>query len=547
MTQSGALDQLFDEAQVAFNVRDWIAAIDLLEKIVRINPDYLNARELLKDAYERLAARGRYLTGLGYLDTKQWTKAIEELGAAVRGDPEHGEANAKLEDAKRRARIDRLLNEADEHCRKSEWKQAAAKLEEASELAPSSAEIKQRLDDAKAKDLYQLGVRHIEAERWQVAQECFKELEQQRPGDKNVILRLAEIKKQLEWAGLYRRAQEYEEADEWSKAIVLYDRIYSQHPDYKDVVKRLARCREQNQEGPESSSAGRGSGEQSTEDRPSLPIKWRWLSFFLALILSATLILAVCRRALHCLMCYKVSEVSFVIFSAIVTFFVSLLLKRWGKLFPPIVWEALEFAALGVAPVLCIFVVTVWFSPDPSREDCSSVLRAIAVLGPSTSALCNGDFEQEFEGWQRGGELDQSVKCDGGQCYAILGSPDYPCYYGVPVGEAWIRQTLEVPQVVSPTLSLRYRVLSYDLDIPGYDYFQVTINGEQFPERYGNHEWSEPSCDREAWDSGWQTLTLDLSAYRGKEIEISFHNVNGTQAFFNTWTYVDDVRIGGVY
>jgi len=168
-------------------------------------------------------------------------------------------------------------------------------------------------------------------------------------------------------------------------------------------------------------------------------------------------------------------------------------------------------------------------------------------LLPKVSLFCNGDFERSFKCWQYGGELDQTVKRDGDQRYAVLGNPGYPCYGGVPVGEAWIKQKVKVSsQEISPTLSLKYRVFSYDLDLPGCDYFQVAVNGELL-HQYGNYEWIEPSCDGEPWDSGWQTLTLDLSPYRGKEIEVSFHNVNGTQPYYNTWTYVDDVRIDEIH
>ncbi len=192
-------------------------------------------------------------------------------------------------------------------------------------------------------------------------------------------------------------------------------------------------------------------------------------------------------------------------------------------------------------PDLVSFLARASISEYPNLRESGIVLTP--TLKPAT--LCNGDFENSFECWQHGGEMDQAVKCDGNQCYAVLGNPDYPCHGGVPVGEAWIKQSFKVPQEISPTLSLRYRVLSYDLDLPDYDYFQVAINGEPLPQRYGNYEWSEASCDREPWDSGWQTLTLDLSVYRGEDIEVSLHNVNGTQPYYNTWTYVDDIRIAG--
>jgi hypothetical protein len=156
----------------------------------------------------------------------------------------------------------------------------------------------------------------------------------------------------------------------------------------------------------------------------------------------------------------------------------------------------------------------------------------------------NGDFEDEFAYWEHGGELNQTVQCGEDGCYALLGDPGYPCEGGVPLGEAWIKQIVRVPQAAAnPKLSLRYRVFSQDLDLPDCDYFQIAINGELLPQRYGNDEWMEPNCDRDPWNSSWKTLTVDLSGYRGEDVEVSFHNFNRTQPYFNTWTYVDDVMI----
>jgi serine/threonine protein kinase/Tfp pilus assembly protein PilF len=164
-------------------------------------------------------------------------------------------------------------------------------------------------------------------------------------------------------------------------------------------------------------------------------------------------------------------------------------------------------------------------------------------LATSTSrpaAICNGSFEDKSECWQHGGELDQTVKCDGDGCFAVLGNPDYECDGGVPVGEAWIKQSFQVPETASPTLSLRYRVFSYDLDLN--DFFQVRINGTPLGQ-FGNTDWEESDCNREAWDSGWKSVEFDLSSYSGKRVEVSLHNVNGTDVSWNTWTYVDDVEI----
>ena len=84
--------------------------------------------------------------------------------------------------------------------------------------------------------------------------------------------------------------------------------------------------------------------------------------------------------------------------------------------------------------------------------------------GSESGELCNGDFESDFECWQRGGELSQTIECDDEGCVALLGSPDYECTGGVPVGEARISQSFFVPDMANPVLSLRFRVFSQDLD-----------------------------------------------------------------------------------
>jgi hypothetical protein len=169
----------------------------------------------------------------------------------------------------------------------------------------------------------------------------------------------------------------------------------------------------------------------------------------------------------------------------------------------------------------------------------NGVWRYLLPKVPLQVLLCNGAFENNFDCWQHGGELDQSVECGGDGCFAVLGNPNYECEGGVPVGEAWIKQTVQVSQGISPTLSLRYRVFSYDLN--NYDSFLVKINGKPVGE-YGNTEWETSSCNREAWDSGWQSVEFDLHPYIGEEVELSLHDVNGEHGWWNTWAYVDDVE-----
>jgi tetratricopeptide (TPR) repeat protein len=193
----------------------------------------------------------------------------------------------------------------------------------------------------------------------------------------------------------------------------------------------------------------------------------------------------------------------------------------------------------GVGAILALIIAVYPFI----KGNLSGLVKPTPTSKPPV--LCNGAFEDNLDCWQHGGELDQAVECDGDGCFAVLGNPGYECEGGVPVGEAWINQSFQVPETVSPTLSLKYRVLSYDIltnDLDNSDFFQVRINGKSIGE-FGNTEWHKSDCTREAWDSDWQSVDFSLSPYRGERVELSLRNVNATEKWWNTWTYVDDIQV----
>lgn len=161
----------------------------------------------------------------------------------------------------------------------------------------------------------------------------------------------------------------------------------------------------------------------------------------------------------------------------------------------------------------------------------------------------NGGFEQGWRGWNHSGTLHQSICSDANFAHsdsshsALLGDPNYECKEGVPVGSAWMSQTFVVPpDMESPQLSFYYRIFSEDkFDEDRFDSFDVYIN-DTLILREGDRG-DEYGCDRPADDLGWQPHTEDLTEYKGQNITLRFENVSRPDAWFNTWTYVDDVQI----
>jgi hypothetical protein len=172
------------------------------------------------------------------------------------------------------------------------------------------------------------------------------------------------------------------------------------------------------------------------------------------------------------------------------------------------------------------------------------------------SPFTNGGFEQGTTGWTFGGDLQQHTVSTNmprnGSRSAILGGDTsvYDCNGGVPQDKsAWMYQTFTVPDTVSPTLYLYYRLYSHDkkpAQGPSVgklrDSFDVYINNERI--HRDEIDWTDSyGCALPPNDRGWQQVTYDLSGYGGQNITLRFETWNRLDNYFNTWVYVDDVTV----
>ncbi|MEJ2560295.1 MAG: hypothetical protein P8186_29585, partial [Anaerolineae bacterium] len=173
-------------------------------------------------------------------------------------------------------------------------------------------------------------------------------------------------------------------------------------------------------------------------------------------------------------------------------------------------------------------------------------------------------------GWKTGGILPHSrvrhpvwpsggTPPNGGTYAALLGSPAYGkgCSSpSVPVGQAYIKTYVNVPTGGTPYLRFDYRVRSYDwVETPEgqpWERLEVQIRNTTLA-RYGNpNQWNLRQC--RLYDSGWLQAEIDLSAYAGRTILLTFSNVSHKEtdpdypvpegmSYYNTYSYLDNIRI----
>ena len=135
----------------------------------------------------------------------------------------------------------------------------------------------------------------------------------------------------------------------------------------------------------------------------------------------------------------------------------------------------------------------------------------------------------------------------GGQYAALLGKKLDQCSPDIGstvTGKSWISQSIQVPSSGNPTLSVYYRIYTWDTfkeDKPdAYDRFEIYVAGQRkgvFGDT-GVH-----GCNKANPDLGWRQFTYNLSQFKGQTIEIKLQNVTHPDESFDTWTWVDDIQV----
>ncbi|GAB4541515.1 MAG: hypothetical protein Kow0063_32440 [Anaerolineae bacterium] len=202
------------------------------------------------------------------------------------------------------------------------------------------------------------------------------------------------------------------------------------------------------------------------------------------------------------------------------------------------------------------------WSPEISGGLGARLVFLPLVLSSSDTSIPDAVFDG-FEtgaliGWKESGILPRRVLAHpvppvngtppNGGTYALrLGSPGYGCGDTpvVPVGRASIQAYARVPASGTPYLRFDYRVLSYDTvrskTGEWWDRLEVQVDSTTLA-RYGDPDPGNLACNN-LYDSGWQQAEFNLSAYAGQRVLLTFFNENHQDGYWNTFSYLDNIRL----
>ena len=153
-------------------------------------------------------AEGLYQRALQAIEEEDWQRAFDLLNQVIKLNPERREASEKLAYAGRQARLAALYAAARRAMEGGRWQEATDELSEVLSVEPNYRDASDLLERARTahqgqdvahtvSDLYDRGVDYTEAGAWEEAARCLRQVQQLSPGYKQTQSLLAEAERHL--------------------------------------------------------------------------------------------------------------------------------------------------------------------------------------------------------------------------------------------------------------------------------------------------------------------------------------------------------------
>ena len=156
------LSSMYNKAKEAASSLEWPQAVNLFSQILKLDPDYEDARDQLAHAEIQARLAALYGAAIDALDNNRWTEAVDALSEIVGVDATYGDAAE-------------LLTQAG--------------------IALSEHKTQEHLAH-----LYQDGLAHLESEEWLKAEDCLGQVLDGDPNYQDAALLLANARRHARWA-----------------------------------------------------------------------------------------------------------------------------------------------------------------------------------------------------------------------------------------------------------------------------------------------------------------------------------------------------------
>jgi hypothetical protein len=195
-----------------------------------------------------------YTEALSAYWLEDWDKAVENFERVVKMQGDYREAGERLKESRQRAHQAGLRRRADAAQQAGDWPEAMAALEELSALLPDDRPLLDQIEHARQQkglaELYAEARQMSQVEQWQAVVNIFRRIEAIDPGyaDPEGLLgaaqeRVAALEKAESLAAQYQGAVEALDRGEWVTAEELLQQVIAAQPDHPHAARLLEKAR----------------------------------------------------------------------------------------------------------------------------------------------------------------------------------------------------------------------------------------------------------------------------------------------------------------
>lgn len=233
------LKNLYQQSETDMQKEDWLAAMNKLQKVERIFPNYEDAANRLKRCQAE-GARSLYQQAVNLGKEEEWKAASETFKQAMELNPNYLDVSKQYQSALKKDNAQYYMAEAAKAEAGQKWDRALQLYEKAMDYPQSDSNLSKKLEELKLKVGNIYFEESIALLREEKLYGSFKKIELARKYSASIQNnpRYAGHTTQL-FEALMKRANKYIEKEMWGNALVWMQKVETLNPDYPGLFQKM--------------------------------------------------------------------------------------------------------------------------------------------------------------------------------------------------------------------------------------------------------------------------------------------------------------------
>ncbi len=249
-------ERLFDEGVALLKKQQAKAAADKFQEVLKLDPQHPGANEQIEIANKKIQFNKLYNKGRNFMARKRWKDAISYLGLA-RGfattRAEKQKISAREQEIQRTINVqsqknteNKLYHEGLLSLKKEDWLTAISKFTKILMLNPNHKLAQEKNDLAKISYYYAKGIELVNTQKWNDAEEKFKDvirIDSEHAGAKEQLKIISEHRFNEKINLFMQQAEQAKNLDDFKTATALYQNVLKLDSEHEQAKIGLAQLK----------------------------------------------------------------------------------------------------------------------------------------------------------------------------------------------------------------------------------------------------------------------------------------------------------------